>query len=251
MLDKVTDIALRRARRRQVVAISGISVLDNSATLPNAGVAYVILKDWSERKPAVRADLLSLYLPLSAAMDKMPEAVGLVLVPPPIQGIGNASGFTMQVEMRDGSFDYPKLQTLARTIVRTATRQTGLQRLNTTFRAGVPQLQVVVDRVKAETLNVSVGDVFNVLSGYIGSAYVNQFNKFGRTFQVYVQADSKFRLRPRDIEHLCVRSQDDKMVPLGTLVQIKPIVGPVAGEPVQSVSHRDHQWRRGAGLQFR
>ena len=83
-----------------------------------------------------------------------------------------------------------------------------------------------MDRVKAETLNVSVGDVFNVLAGYVGSSYVNQFNKFGRTFQVYVQADSKFRLLPGDIEKLYVRSQDNKMVPLGALVQIEPMVGP-------------------------
>ena len=156
----------------------------------------------------------------------MPEAIGLVLVPPPIQGIGNANGFTMQVEMRDGSFDYEKLQTLARTIVSNGNSQSGLQRLNTTFRASVPQLEVIVDRVKAETLNVSVGDVFNVLAGYIGSSYVNQFNKFGRTYQVYVQADAKYRLEQRDIEHLWVRSKSNQMVPLGTLVQIKHDVGP-------------------------
>ena len=150
----------------------------------------------------------------------------LVLVPPPIQGIGNASGFTMQVELRDGSFDYAKLQTVSQTIVHDGNSQSGLQRLNSPFRAGVPQIQVMVDRVKAETLNVSVGDVFNVLAGYIGASYVNQFNKFGRTFQVYVQADSKYRLQPRDIEHLWVRSQNNKMVPLGTLVQISPMVGP-------------------------
>ena len=89
----------------------------------------------------------------------------LVIVPPPIQGIGNASGFTMQVELRDGSFDYAKLQTLSRTIVASANSQSGLQRVSTSFRAGVPQLQVAVDRVKAETLNVSVGDVFNALAG--------------------------------------------------------------------------------------
>ncbi len=226
VLHKVTDIARDTPGVDQVVAISGISVLDNSATLPNAGVAYVILKNWSERSKAGGTDLLSLYLRLSAALDKMPEAIGLVLVPPPIQGIGNANGFTMQVELRDGTFDYTKLQTLARNIVRRGNSQSGLQRLNTTFRAEVPQLQVVVDRVKAESLNVSVGDVFNVLSGYIGSAYVNQFNKFGRTYQVYVQADSKFRLEQRDIEHLWVRSKDNNMVPLGTLVQIKNDVGP-------------------------
>jgi HAE1 family hydrophobic/amphiphilic exporter-1 len=209
-----------------VVAIAGISVLDNSATLQNAGVAYVILNDWSQRSKAAGTDLLSLFMRLSAELDKMPEAIGLVLVPPPIQGIGNANGFTMQVEMRDGSFDYEKLQTLARTIVSNGNSQSGLQRLNTTFRASVPQLEVIVDRVKAETLNVSVGDIFNVLSGYIGSAYVNQFNKFGRTYQVYVQADAKYRLEQRDIEHLWVRSKNNQMVPLGTLVQIKHDIGP-------------------------
>ena len=86
---------------------------------------------------------------------------------------------------------------------------------------------MVVDRVKAETLNVAVGEVFNVLAGYVGSSYVNQFNKFGRTFQVYVQADSKYRLLPGDIENLYVRSQDNKMVPLGTLVQLREVGGPI------------------------
>ncbi len=157
VLQKVTDIARATPGVDQVVAISGISVLDNSATLQNAGVAYVILKNWSERSKAAGTDLLSLYLRLSAELDKMPEAIGLVLVPPPIQGIGNANGFTMQVELRDGSFDYAKLQTLAQTIVNNGNSQSGLQRLNTTFRSSVPQLEVVVDRVKAESLNVSVG----------------------------------------------------------------------------------------------
>ncbi|HET7884155.1 MAG TPA: multidrug efflux RND transporter permease subunit [Acetobacteraceae bacterium] len=226
VLDQVTKIALGVPGVDQVVSISGISVLDNSATLANAGVAYVILKDWSLRKPGSGADLRSVYNNLQRALDKLEDAATLVLIPPPIQGIGNASGFTMQLEMRDGSFDYAKLQTMAQTIVHDGNTQTGLQRLNTTFRAGVPQLRVNVDRVKAETLNVSVGDVFNVLAGYVGSTYVNQFNKFGRTFQVYVQADSKFRLRPGDVENLYVRSQDNKMVPLGTLVTIEPMVGP-------------------------
>ena len=226
VMDQVTKIALGVPGVDQVVSISGVSVLDNSATLANAGVAYVILKDWSLRKPGSGADLRSVYANLQGALDKLEDAVALVLVPPPIQGIGNASGFTMQTEMRDGSFDYAKLQTMTQTIVHDGNTQTGLQRLNSTFRAGVPQLRVTVDRVKAETLNVSVGDVFSVLAGYVGSTYVNQFNKFGRTFQVYVQADAKFRLRPGDIENLYVRSQDNKMVPLGTLVTIEPMVGP-------------------------
>ena len=226
VMDQVTKIALGVPGVDQVIAISGISVLDNSATLANTGVAYVILKDWSVRKPGSGADLRSVYANLQGALDKLQDGVALVLIPPPIQGIGNASGFTMQVELRDGTFDYTKLQTITQTIVRDGNTQTGLQRLNSTFRAAVPQVRVVVDRVKAETLNVAVGDVFNVLAGYVGSSYVNQFNKFGRTFQVYVQADSKYRLLPTDIENLYVRSQDNKMVPLGTLVTIQPMVGP-------------------------
>ncbi len=225
-MDEVTKLALATPGVDSVLAISGISVLDNSATLPNAGVAYVTLKDWSERGKGSGADLRSLYVGLQQKLSKLSDASAFVLIPPPIQGIGNASGFTMQVELRDGSFDYAKLQTLARTIVADGNTQTGLQRLVTSFRAGVPQLQVLVDRAKAETLNVSVGDVFSTLSAYVGSSYVNQFNKFGRTFQVYVQADAKYRLQPRDIEKLWVRSQDGKMIPLGALVQVRPMVGP-------------------------
>jgi HAE1 family hydrophobic/amphiphilic exporter-1 len=225
-LDEVTKLALTTPGVDSVVAISGISVLDNSATLPNAGVAYVVLKDWSQRGKGTGADLLSLYQNLQGKLGRLPDATAFVLVPPPIQGIGNASGFTMQVELRDGSFDYTRLQTLSGTIAADGNTQTGLQRLVSPFRAGVPQLQVLVDRVKAETLHVSVGDVFATLSAYIGSSYVNQFNKFGRTFQVYVQADSQYRLQPRDIETLSVRSLDGKMIPLGTLVQVRQVVGP-------------------------
>jgi hydrophobic/amphiphilic exporter-1 (mainly G- bacteria), HAE1 family len=226
VMDQVTKTALATPGVEYAVAISGMSALDNNAALPNAGTAYIVLKDWSQRGKGTGADLLSLYLNLQRALDKMEDAAGLIIIPPPIQGIGNASGFTMQVELRDGSFDYTKLQTLSRTIVAEGNSQSGLQRLNTTFRAGVPQIQVLVDRVKAETLQVSVGDVFNVLAGYIGSSYVNQFNKFGRTYQVYVQADSKFRLQPSDIEKLWVRSQNGTMVPLGTLVQVRQTTGP-------------------------
>jgi len=226
VMDEVTKIALGVPGVDQVVAISGVSVLDNNASLASAGVAYVVLKDWSLRKPGSGADLRSVYFNLQRALDKLENAVALVLIPPPIQGIGNASGFTMQVELRDGTFDYAKLQNITQTIVRDGNTQSGLQRLLSSFRAGVPQLRVVVDRAKAETLHVAVGDVFNVLAGYVGSSYVNQFNKFGRTFQVYVQAESKYRLLPRDIENLYVRSQDNKMVPLGTLVTIQPMVGP-------------------------
>ncbi len=101
-----------------------------------------------------------------------------------------------------------------------------MQHVATTFRSGVPQVEVLVDRVKAETLQVSVNDVFDALSSYLGSTYVNQFNKFGHVFQVYVQADSAYRLRPSDIDNLYVKSKTGAMVPLGTLVTIKNDTGP-------------------------
>ncbi len=225
-LDDVTKAVLSVPGVDHAAAISGISALDNSASLQNAGAVYVILKDWSERGSRAGTDLRSLYFALQARLDQLPDANNLLVIPPPIQGIGNASGFTMQVELRDGGFDYAKLEKLTRSIVTDGGTQSALQRLNTTFRAGIPQLDIVVDRVKAETLNVAVGDIFNVLSGYVGSGFVNQFNKFGRTFQVYIQADAKYRLQPADIERLNVRTQDGKMVPLGTLVQVRETAGP-------------------------
>jgi HAE1 family hydrophobic/amphiphilic exporter-1 len=154
------------------------------------------------------------------------EAKINVLPPPPIQGIGNAGGFTMMVQLRDGSFDFPKLQAITNQIVSNAQSQTGLQRVQTSFRADVPQLLVEVDRVKAQTLFVPIDQVFQSIASYLGSSYVAQFNKFGRTFQVYVQAESKFRVQPSDINQLSVRSTKGDMVPIGTLVKITPTVGP-------------------------
>ncbi len=225
-LGEVTRIARATPGVDQTVAIAGISVLDNNASLASAGADYVILKDWGARGRAKGEDLRTIALHIQSELDRLPDALGFVIVPPPIQGIGNASGFTMEVELRDGSFDWAKLQRLARAMVARAQSQTGLQRVIAPFRADVPAIEVDVDRTKTETLNVPVSDVFAALADYVGSSYVNQFNKFGRTFQVYVQADSHYRLRPADIERLSVRSQSGGMIPLGTLVRIKPVVGP-------------------------
>jgi HAE1 family hydrophobic/amphiphilic exporter-1 len=225
-LDEVSNLILASPGVQDAVSISGLSALDNNASLQNAGVVYVVLKDWSERGASTGTDLRSLYLSLQKKLDGILDANCLLLIPPPIQGIGNSSGLTMQVELRDGEFDFSKLERLTRAMVSAGNTQSALQRLNTSFRADVPQLEVIVDRVKAETLNVAVGDIFNVLGSYVGSSFVNQFNKFGRTFQVYVQADSNYRVRPADIEKLYVRSLDGNMVPLGTLVRVREVVGP-------------------------
>jgi HAE1 family hydrophobic/amphiphilic exporter-1 len=209
---------------QQVIGIGGISVIDNSATLANAGVAYVMLKPWGER--GAGEDLRSIYMNLTKALQPVQSAATYVLVPPAIQGIGNASGFTMMVEQRDGSNDYAKLQAITRTVLAAASGQTGIARASSSFRATVPQYDVVIDRVKAESLHVNVGDVFSTLSSYVGSTFVNQFNEFGLTFQVYAQADAPFRLNVDQLNNLYVRSRDGIMIPIGTLVAIKPTVGP-------------------------
>src|SRR5258708_13454814 len=101
----------------------------------------------------------------------------------------------MQLELRDGSFDLAKLQTTTNAVIKDAQTQSGLQRVTSSFRSTVPQLKVEVDRAKAETLQVSIDDVFATLGAYLGSSYVAQFNKFGRAFQLYVAPDSKSTLR--------------------------------------------------------
>jgi HAE1 family hydrophobic/amphiphilic exporter-1 len=225
-LDQVSAIAQKVPGVEQVIAISGISVLENSATLANAGVAYVMLKDWSIRDKAKGEDLRSILEVLHKRLGDLEDGSPALLIPPPIQGIGNAGGFSMQVEQRDGSFDFDKLQRVTNAIVDEGKSQSSLQRLVTTFRADVPQLRVTVDRTKAESMKVAVGDVFSTIASYIGSSYVNQFNKFGLTFQVYVQAGSKYRLQPKDLLNLYVRSQEGNMVPIGAVAQIEPVVGP-------------------------
>jgi HAE1 family hydrophobic/amphiphilic exporter-1 len=224
VLDQVNDIVGKIPGVDKVIGISGVSALDSNSTLANAGVAYVVLKDWSERGKG--QDLRSLFATFNRELAAIREARIVVFPPPPIQGIGNAAGFAMQVQLRDGSFDLAKLQSITNTLVRDAQSQSGLQRVTSSFRSTVPQLKVDVDRAKAETLQVSIDDVFSTLAAYLGSSYVDQFNKFGRTFQVYVQADSQFRLRPQDIELLPVRNKQGSMIPLGTMVKITPAVGP-------------------------
>lgn len=223
-LRQVSQIAKATPGVDQVVTISGISALDNNSTLANAGVAYIILKDWSLRGKG--EDLASLYQTLNRSLSDMEDGRVLVLPPPPIQGIGNAAGFTMQIELRDGSFDLAKLQGTVNAMVKTAETQSGIQRVSATFRANVPQYSVEIDREKVENVGLTTDQVFQTLAGYLGSSYVSQFNKFGRVFQIYVQGDSQFRLTPDAISRLTVRNQSGEMIPLGTVLNITPSIGP-------------------------
>ncbi|HLZ01854.1 MAG TPA: multidrug efflux RND transporter permease subunit [Bradyrhizobium sp.] len=224
VLDKVSEIVGKTPGVSQVITIAGISALDNSASLANAGVAYIILKDWTARGPG--EDLRSLVYGLNDKVAAIMEARTLVLPPPPIQGIGNAAGFAMQVELRDGNTDFAELQAITGAMVRNAQSQSALQRVQSPFRATVPQFDVEVDRIKTQTLHVTTDQVFSALAGYLGSSYVNQFNKFGRVFQVYAQADAQYRLSLRDIQNMTVRNSNGDMIPIGTIAKITPSVGP-------------------------
>lgn len=224
VLDRVSDIAGKYPGVEQVISISGISALDNSSSLANAGVAYLILKEWSARGEG--QDLRSLFVGLNEKMSAIDEARILVIPPPPIQGIGNAAGFAMQVQLRDGNADYGKLQAIATAIVSNAQTQSALQRVSSSFRSMVPQFDIEVDRIKTQTLHVTTDQIFSTLSSYMGSTFVNQFTKFGRTFQVYAQADAQYRLTPRDMERMMVRNSNGDMIPLGTVAKITPAVGP-------------------------
>jgi HAE1 family hydrophobic/amphiphilic exporter-1 len=224
VMDRITAIARATPGVAHAVAIGGISALDNNASLANAGATYVVLKDWSERGRG--QDLLSLYTRLADQLAELEEGVAFVLVPPPIQGVGNAAGFQMEIELRDDSFDFEKLQNVGAAIAEKGSTQSGIERIMSPFRAGAPQLHVAVDRTKAETLGVSLGDVFQALQTYLGSTYVNQFNRFGHTFQVYAQADHPWRVAPEEIGRLYVRNANGDMVPLGTMIEVGYRTGP-------------------------
>jgi hydrophobic/amphiphilic exporter-1 (mainly G- bacteria), HAE1 family len=226
VMQKVSGIAGAVPGVDHVVTVSGVSIFDNRASLANAGVAFVILKDWGVRLKEQGQDQFTIQRRVNGGLQAVPEAIAFAVLPPPIQGIGNVGGFTMQVEIKNGDFDYALLQSLANTVVSDANAQSALQRVATTYRAGAPQFTVVVDRIKAETLGITVGQVFAALSGYIGSNYVSQFNKYGHVFQIYTQAQPQFRANADDIRNLKVKAGDGTMTPIGTVVDVKEVQGP-------------------------
>jgi HAE1 family hydrophobic/amphiphilic exporter-1 len=225
-LDQATQIAIDTPGVDRVIAISGLSALDNFADLANAGISFVVLKPWDQRSKAKGTDILSIAEHLQNALNTAPDGRLFVLAPPPIQGIGNAGGLQMQVQLLGGSFDYKRLGDVTEQIVKKADSDSRLQHVLTTFSPGASHVSVTVDRDRAQTLRVSVGDVFSTLSSYLGSTYVNQFNKFGLSLQVYVQAESQSRLQPDDLLNLYVRSQDNQMVPIGAVAHLGSEVGP-------------------------
>jgi len=197
------------------------------ANLPNAGAMYISLDEFADRKgnPAKSADAImgQIYGKVAGIRD----ARVLVLPPPPVNGLGNSGGFKMMVQDRTSLGLQPLAGTAFRMMI-DGLQAPGLATAFTTFTTRVPQLQIDVDRTKAKSMGVALSDVYDTLQICLGSLYVNDFNRFGRTYQVTAQADGPFRAKPEDIRKLRCRNSAGEMIPLGTLLTIQETAGPDA-----------------------
>jgi multidrug efflux pump len=208
-----------------VVDISGQSFLLN-ANGSNFGSAFVILKPFEERKEHESYDEVIAEKLRALYAREIPDAVVTVFRAPPIQGLGTAGGFKLQVEQR-GFVDLPELQTETDNLVRAGNEKPQLEDLFTIYRANAPQIYLDIDRTKCESLDVDLEDAFNTLQVYMGGYFVNLFNKFGRTWQVNLLADEAFRDQEDKVGNLKVRNKHGEMVPLGTLTDVQKAGGPV------------------------
>ncbi|MGZ4970599.1 MAG: efflux RND transporter permease subunit [Methylobacter sp.] len=203
------------------VTIGGLSILDN-ANVSNIVTTFIVFDDWKKRGKKLNQDTITANL--RRDLSAIEESRSIVLIPPPIRGLGQGGGFQLMIEDRQ-SLGLGELQKAVNEVIRVGNSQSGLRNLISTFNAHTPQLFLDIDRTKAESLNVPLNNVFSTLQTYLGSSFVNLFNKFNQVFQVYVQADAPFRTLPEDIKNLYVRNDQGEMVPLGTLLEIKRTLG--------------------------
>ena len=203
--------------------LGGFSLLDGT-NASNGATAFAAWSDWSKRTtPDLSQE--SLVARLQKEFAQMQESFILVLVPPSIQGLGVAGGFQMQIEDREG-VGPEILQERTQAVIDEAKKSPEIGGASSSFRAGVPQLYLNIDRVKAERMGVMLSDVFATLQANLGSVYVNDFNKFDRTYQVRVQADARFRSDPSRLRRLEVRNRTGQRVPLATLLTPETRIGP-------------------------
>ena len=205
------------------ITVGGFSALDET-NASNAGALFIVFDDRAEREDeGLTQDVITANL--QNQFFQIQEALIFVVLPPVIQGLGTSGGFDFRLQDR-GGVGPTQLQQWAWQIIQDGSAQSGLIGLYTLFRANVPQLFIDVDRTKAKTQDIPLDKVFGTLQAFLGSAYVNDFNKFGRTFQVKVQAAPQFRIRSEDINQLEVRTNSGEMVPIGTLVDVEDTLGP-------------------------
>jgi multidrug efflux pump subunit AcrB len=225
VVNRIEKIAHDTPGVEHTVGITGQSLI-LSANAPNLGSMYVMLKDFDERRGAsLSADAIAAELQ-DRCRNELREATVSVFGAPPIEGLGNTGGFKLVIEDR-GNSGLSQLQRVSDQIVARGNRTEGLKNLFNSSGANTPWLYLDIDRTKCEALGVSVADLFNTLQVYLGSYYVNNFNQFGRTWQVNLQADPRFRKKIPDVRELQVRNNRGDMVRLGTLLDVRDTSGPV------------------------
>ena len=223
VLGKLDTILKKTPGVQDWVSLGGYSLIDGT-NASNAATVFIVMTPWEERTdPSLSQQ--AILANLQRQLFQIQEAVAFAFPPPAISGLGSTGGFQMQLQDR-ADVGLEELQKMLVEIIQDGNTQSGLANLNSTFRVDVPQLFAEIDRTKAKTLGIPLSGVFGTLQAYLGSAYVNDFNAFGRTWQVKVQADHQFRIKPSDIRQLDVRNAKEEMVPIGTLVTVEQILGP-------------------------
>ncbi|MBS0355796.1 MAG: multidrug efflux RND transporter permease subunit [Proteobacteria bacterium] len=223
VIRRMGDIALKQPGVESAVSFPGLSIngFTNSAS---AGIVFVTLKPFAERKGA-ELSAGAIAGALNQQFASIQEAFTAVFPPPPVMGLGTLGGFKMQIEDR-GSVGYAELDKAAKAFMAAASKAPELGPMFSSYQINVPQLDVDLDRTKAKQQGVAVTDVFDTLQIYLGSLYVNDFNRFGRVYQVRAQADADFRAQPEDIGRLKTRNASGEMVPLASLLRVTPSYGP-------------------------
>src|SRR5690606_37657503 len=219
-LRKIGAIAMEIEGTQNDVAFPGFNPLQFINT-PNYGVTFINLKPFDERDRSAE----EINAELSAKLAGIQEGFAFSMLPPPIQGLGNGSGYSFFIEDR-GNLGYGALQSAVQAFQGAGLQTPGLGYMNTSYQANVPQLDAEVDRAKAKAQGVPLTELFDTLQTYLGSAYVNDFNMFGRTWQVIAQADGNVRDSVDDIANLRTRNVDGEMVPIGSMVRVSETFGP-------------------------
>ncbi|MEE2825816.1 MAG: multidrug efflux RND transporter permease subunit [Planctomycetota bacterium] len=223
VMDRVTQMCQQTPGVADCISVSGFSLLSGSSG-SNIGFVAVMFEPWGDRNTK-ELRIRGILQNLVGQFNEIQEAIVFPFVPPPIDGLGAAGGFQMQVE-DVGNAGYEALQNAAQSLVDQGEAQPGLTRLNTTFRVNEPQLFVDIDRTQVKAKDVPLSSVFATLQAYLGSTYVNDFNHNGRTYQVRIQAAGQFRATEDDILNLDVRSRSGAIVPLSSLLSIEKAFGP-------------------------
>ena len=223
VIRKMSEIGLAQPGVSDSVAFPGLSI-NGFTNSSNAGIVFFTLDDFSERTSPELSGF-AIAGALNEKLSGIQDAFIAVFPPPAVMGLGTIGGFKMQIEDR-ADLGYEELYKATQTLIGKAYQTPGLAGVFSGYQINVPQLYADVDRVKAKRLGVNVNDVFETMQIYLGSLYANDFNRFGRTYQVIVQADAPFRAHADDIMQLKTRNNSGEMVPLGSVLKIAPSYGP-------------------------